>query len=123
MDVSKLSGMRWVAASCQDVTSLIAHHLNIRSTHILNYIDDFGRVASTKEEAQSHFHHLQAFLDGLGLGEAKHKAFPLSHKMTWLGVASDVVSVSITIPSSKLHDITTLVSDWKIRTHTDLHSL
>ena len=109
--------------SCQDATSLIARHLNSQGAHILNDIDNFGRVTITKEDAQSHFHHIQDILDDLGLVGAKHKASPPSQAMTWLGLSFDAVSISITIPPSKLADIATLVSDWKTQTHTNLLSL
>ena len=100
MDVSLPFSMRWAAALCQDATSLIAHHFNSQGTHILPYINDFGGVASMKDQAQVHFHQLQAILDDLGLVEAKRKASPPSHKMTWLGLDFNVVSMTITTPLS-----------------------
>ena len=63
MDVSLLFGMFWAAASCQDATSLIGCHVNSQCAHVLTYIDDFGGVASTKEQTQVHFHQLQVILD------------------------------------------------------------
>ena len=82
VDVSLPFGMGWVAASCQNVTSLIARHLSSQGAHILTYSDNFCRVDSNKEQAQSRFHHRQAILDDLGLMEAKHKAFPPSQNIT-----------------------------------------
>ena len=62
----------------QIVTAIITCILNHRGIHILNYIDDFGKVASTKEESLLYFDQLQATLDALGLVVAKHKASPPS---------------------------------------------
>ena len=73
MAISLLFGMKWAAASCQDVTAIIACHHNHRGFQILNYTDDFGRVDSTKEKAQLHFYQLQATLDALDLVKAKQR--------------------------------------------------
>ena len=43
---------------------------------LLNYIDDFGWVATSRAEVESHFAQLQGLLETLGLQEARHKASP-----------------------------------------------
>ena len=43
--------------------------------------------------------------------------------MNWLVLDFHLVSMSITIPPSKLGDITTLVSEWKIQAHAKLQFL
>ena len=60
MDASLQFGLRWAVASCQDATSLVASHLNSKGLWLLNYIDDFRGVASSREEAEEHFSELQA---------------------------------------------------------------
>ena len=40
------------------------------------YIDDLGAIASSNQQADSHFTQLQATLKYLGLKEAIHKASP-----------------------------------------------
>ena len=66
-DVCLLFGIRWVASSCQDTMSIISKHLNQQGALILNYIDDFGLLATSQAEAHDHFDHLQDLMDRLGL--------------------------------------------------------
>ena len=122
MDASLPLGLRWAAASCQDVTSLVATHLNSKVVWLLNYIDDFRDVTPSREEAEEHFSELQAILDHLGLVEAKHKAAPPSQLMTWLGIDFKTVSMMITIPTGKLAEIADLITEWQGFSHTNLHT-
>ena len=43
-DVSLPFSLCWAAASCQDVTDLMARHIGKQGIQVLNYIDDFGWV-------------------------------------------------------------------------------
>ena len=83
MDASLPFSLRWEVAPSQDTTSLVAKHLNCKGLSMLNFIDDFGGVAASKQQAQQHFKQLQGTLDKLGLVEATHKASPPSHHMMW----------------------------------------
>ena len=122
MDASVPFGMRWAAASCQDATAIITSHLN-KIAHILNYIDNFGGVASSKASAQVHFNQLQATLEDIGLVEAKHTASPPSKHMTWLGLELDSVLMAITITPTKLTEIANLVTKRQAQSHADLRNL
>ena len=107
VDISFPFGLRWAAASCQDTTGLVARHLTFQDMKLLNYIDDFARVAPSKAEAQRHFEELRAELMHLGLTEADHKASPLSQTMVGLGLKFNTLSMMITIPQGKLDEIST----------------
>ena len=77
-DLSLPFGVHWAAFHCQDITTIVAQKLERQGQILLNYIDDFSRVASTQATATQYFGHLQDLLARLGLQEAKHKATPTS---------------------------------------------
>ena len=52
VDTSLLFGLKCAASHCQDATSLVTRELARRGLSLLNYIDDFGGVAASKEEAE-----------------------------------------------------------------------
>ena len=82
-DISLPFGLRWAAAHCQDVTSLITRELNSQVATVLSYIDDFRGVATDQTTAATHFTNLRSLLANLGLWEVVHKAFPPSHGVAW----------------------------------------
>ena len=84
--------------------------LNSKGLSLLNYIDDFGGVASTEAEATSHFNSLCDLLKHLGLQEAAHKAHPPLQVMTWLGLNFDAISMTVTIPEDKMSDTMQLIN-------------
>ena len=59
VDISLRFDLRWAASHCQDATSLVSRELRRRGLSLLNYIDDFGRVAPSKLEADSYFAQFQ----------------------------------------------------------------
>ena len=77
-DISLPFGLFWVAAHCQDVTSLIKRELNSWGVTVLSYIDYFGAVATDQATAAIHFTNLRSLLAKLGLREAEHKGSPPS---------------------------------------------
>ena len=104
----------------------MASHYNCKGAHLLNYINDFGGVASSKAEAQAKFNQLQATLDDLGLVPWRLNTRPPpppSQHMTWLGLDFDTVLMTITIHSSKLNESADIVTGWQARSHVDLHAL
>ena len=85
-DVSLLFSMRWVAATCQDIASLIIRDLPSKRLHLLSYINDFGVIARSEQQAQQHFTLMHTTVEHLGLQEVLHKkACSLTRIMTWLG--------------------------------------
>ena len=73
-DVSLPFSIRWAAAHCQDITSIITRELNRKGAAILSYIDDFGGIAMDQATANTHFNNLRDLLARLDLQEAAHKA-------------------------------------------------
>ena len=84
VDVSLPFRLHWVAACCQDVTTLITKALKKEGGEVLAYIDDFGGVAQDKNLECRHFKQLRTKLKQLSLEEARHNA-PPAINMVWLG--------------------------------------
>jgi hypothetical protein len=123
VDLSLPFGMRWAAACCQRVTSLVTHLLAKRGLDILVYIDDFAGVSRSRESAMQHFNTLQATLRQLGLQEASHKASPPTQKLVWLGLEFNSVDMTVALPKDKLQATLQLVSEWQGKHSATLHSL
>ena len=111
VDVSLPFGPRWAAACCQRVTSLVTHELASQHVTTLCYIDDFAGVSTNVQQAKADFSKLQQLINDLGLQEAKHKAFPPSQALIWLGLLFNTKDMT-TIPEPKLADIQHLVRQW-----------
>ena len=62
MDVSLPFSLKWVAACCQDVTSLIVRDLVSKGLKFISYIEDFSRVAGSEQETQQPLDLLHATL-------------------------------------------------------------
>ena len=123
MDVSLPFGLRWAAACCQDVTTLITRALKEDGIEVLAYIDDFGGVAQGKNLAGKHFNQLRKKLQQLGLQEALHKAAPPATNMVWLGLEFDSCSMTVSIPQEKLQEALQLAEEWNKKPSATLHQL
>ena len=87
MDASLPFGLRWLAASYQDTTSIITSHFKSQGFSLLNDNDDFVWGVGWHPSNWQNFKWLQATLDHLGLVGPKHKASPLSaHGVAGSGV-------------------------------------
>ena len=115
--------LRWAASHCQDVTSLVARDLTRQGLSILNYIDEFGGVASDLTTPTDHFTKLQGLLAQLGLCETGHKATAPVTTMVWLGLLFDSLAMTITLPPNKLQEVLDLVSSWVSRQSATLREL
>ena len=102
-------GLRWAAAHCQDVTSLITRRLTRKEAAILSYIDDFGSIATDQYTAATLFNNRNALLARLGLQEVAHKAPPPSQVMVWLGLQFNTVAMTVSLSLDKVSEIELLV--------------
>ena len=122
MDVSLPFGLHWVAACCQDVTTLITRAKE-ESIKVLAYIDDFEGVAQGKNLACMHFKQLLTKLQQLGLQEALHKVAHPATNMVWLGLKFDSCSMTMSIPQEKLQEALQLAEKWNKKPSATLHQL
>jgi hypothetical protein len=112
VDVSLPFGLRWAAMACQRATNVVSHIMQKNGHKVLNYIDDFGGVASNEQQAQVAFSKLQSTLMELGLQEAKHKASAPTQRLQWLGLWYDTVAMTVSIPKDKLRDTMIMLNEW-----------
>ena len=123
-DISLSFGLRWAAAHCQHVTSIITREeLNSKEATVLIYIDDFGGVATDQATAAIHFTNLRSLLAKLGLQEAAHKASPPSQVMVWLDLQFDTDAKTVSLPQNKLAEIQLLVHHWSSKPTATLRDL
>jgi hypothetical protein len=123
IDLSLPFGLRWAAACCQRVTDVVSHILNRNNHCVLNYIDDFAGVAASATTAHEGFKLLQGTLAELGIQEARHKATPPSDVMTWIGFRFSSTDMTVSLPPSKLAEITQLVHEWAAKPRATLKQL
>jgi hypothetical protein len=92
--------------------SVVAHLCAKQGVSVVVYIDDLSGSALLQSEAKKQFRTLRKVLKYLGLVEAVHKASPPSQRMVWLGLQFDTISMTVSIPKSKLAEIQTLLKQW-----------
>ena len=114
IDISISFGLHWGALACQRTTSVVTHILAKQGHSIINYIDNFGRVASSLQGAQEGFKALQGCSQELGL-EENTKASPPIRIMTCLRVEFNTLDMTMSIPPQKLQDTPQLMLDWSHR--------
>ena len=119
VDLSLPFGLRWAAIHCQDVISLVTRDITRQGLPVLNYINDFGGVATSDfTTATDHFTKLQGLLAWLGLQETSHKATSPATTMVWPGLLFDSMAMIVTLPPNKLQEVLDLVSFWVARQST-----
>jgi hypothetical protein len=114
INISIAFSLHWGALACQRTTSVVTHILAKQGHSIINYIDNFGRVASSLQGAQEGFKALQGCSQELGL-EENTKASPPIRIMTCLRVEFNTLDMTMSIPPQKLQDTLQLVLDWSHR--------
>ena len=124
VDVSLPFGIRWTASQCQDATNIIAREVNHHGASILNYIDDFQRVAKDRASPRLYFTCLHELLARLSITEAKYKASPCPLKVLhWLGLKFDSLAMTVTLTPDMLTEVITLVLDLVCKHAATLHEL
>ena len=78
MDISLTFDLRWAASWCQGVTSFIARMFIEQGGTALNYIHDFGGLATDEQMSTLHFGMLRHLLEHLGFTGATQSFGPRS---------------------------------------------
>ena len=120
-------GLRSATLAFQRTTNAITHIFQSVFNHdCINYIDDFGGVETTFEEASHAFSDLERLFNELGLESSPSKDCPPSTRMVFLGLIYDTVKMTIEVPPDKLHNTFELIRHWLTApqsTKSDLQSL
>ena len=98
-------GLRPASMACQQTTNAVAYiYFNEHCYLCINYLDDFGGVASPGE-AKYGFRKLKILLFELGLEDSPDKESPPSSTMIFLGLLYNTVAMTISVPEDKLEEI------------------
>lgn len=120
-------GLRSATLACQRTTNAIAHiFLSGYHHQCVNYIDDFGGVETSLDDASLAFRDLEDLFNSLGLESSPAKDCPPSTRMVFLGLVYDTVAMTLEVPQDKLTRTTELICHWLSSpraTRSDLQSL
>ena len=120
-------GLRSATLACQRTTNAIAHIFSSVYHHqCVNYIDDFGGVESSHDDALEAFQKLETLFNSLGLESSPEKDCPPSTRMVFLGLIYDTVTMTLEVPEDKLSRASALIRHWLSSprtTKSDLQSL
>lgn len=120
-------GLRSATQACQRTTNAIAYVFRSAYHHeCVNYIDDFGGVEATYDDALHAFSDLEHLFNRAGLESSPAKdCFP-STRMVFLGLTYDTVDMTLEVPQDKLQHTSQLIRHWLTSprvTKSDLQSL
>lgn len=120
-------GLRSATLACQRTTSAIAQiFYSVYHHQCVNYIDDFGGVESSHDDALAAFQELETLFNCLGLESSPEKDCPPLTRMVFLGLIYDTVTMTLEAPDDKLSRASALVRHWLSSprtTKSDLKSL
>ena len=120
-------GLRSATLGCQRTTSAIAQiFYSVYHHQCVNYIDDFGGVESSHDNALAAFQELETLFNCLGLESSPEKDCPPLTRMVFLGLIYDTVTMTLEAPDDKLSRASALVRHWLSSprtTKSDLKSL
>ena len=109
-------GLRSATLACQRTTKAVAHILNQEGILVDVYIDDFYG-AETAELATQSFDRMTHLFSELGLQSSPAKDTPPTHTMTCLGISVNTLTMTLTVPEFRLHELQNLLSSWLDKTH------
>ena len=112
-DVVLPMGLKTAAMACQRSTSAVHYMLSQDGCYVVNYLDDFLHVASPDTACQD-YETCGHLLHDLGLQESLAKASPPSTVLTCLGVEVNTVDLMLSVTPERLHEIETLLLQWKV---------
>ena len=106
---------RGSSAAQQRVSAAICALMAAKGYHTLAYVDDFCGVHSDYTEATRAFAAFESLCEILGVKIAPKKSAYPSTAMNWLGFHFDTVSMTITIPPTKLQEILDIAEAWETK--------
>lgn len=106
-------GLRSATLACQRTTNAITHIFRTAFQHnCINYIDDFGGVEASYDEAFCAFSDLEELFHTLGLQSSPTKDCLPSTRMVFLGLTYDTVQLTVEVPQDKLDSTSELIRHW-----------
>ena len=104
-------GLQSATMACQRTTKVAAHILNSHGILADVYINDFYGTA-TPETSLTDFACMNRIFSELGLQASPDKDIPPSCEMTCLGVHINTVSMTLTVPEFRLHELQEELNSW-----------
>ena len=106
-------GLRSATLACQRTINAIAHiFYSVYHYQCVNYIDDFGGVEASLDDALEAFQDLETLLNRLGLESSPEKDCPPSTRMVFLGLIYDTATMTLEVPEDKLSHASALIRRW-----------
>ena len=115
-------GLRTAAMACQRTTNCISFLFAERGFSCTNYIDDFGGC-DTPAGACDAFHQLQLLFAELGVESSPEKDSPPATSMIFLGISFDTITMTLSIPASKLQELLVRIRQLLRRKQISYHDL
>ena len=109
-------GSRSATLTCQRTTKAIVHILNQEGILVDIYIEDFYGAETAKLATQS-FDRMTHLFSELGLQLSPAKDTPPMHTMTCLEISVNTLTMALTVPEFRLHELQHLLSSWLDKTH------
>lgn len=110
-------GYRSSASICQRVANSLVYMMANQGFYMIAYLDDFGGCHASKTAAYDAYDSFKTLAKELGLQLARHKCFPPTTSIEWLGYEVDTNKMSDTIPAQKLKEILQECQQWLTRSH------
>ena len=114
IDKRLIFGMRSSPQACQRTTNLVNFILSRQNIETINYLDDFGGVASPDRAEICYNKTLKIFVE-LGLKISEKKCSPPNHTMVFLGKEYNTNTMTVKIPDQKLIEIIETVKNFSNR--------
>ena len=104
-DKSPSFGCRSSSTCMQRVSQAIAHIMKQNDVDVLAYIDDYGSVSGTAQEAEKNLQMFEQLTEQLGLKLAPDKTVRPTTCIVWLGYEINTVDMTVKIPAEKLQEV------------------
>ena len=105
VDIMPPFGCRTSALVCACTTRALVWLLYKEGFLKLCYLDDLVGIESMQQRACEAIHRFNVLADALDLALALGKCFPPSTNLTWLDFTIDTISMTVSIPQEKVHEV------------------
>ena len=123
IDICPSFGCRSSAYACARTTAAIVWLLTQQGITTFCYLDDFVGIATTLEQARKDYNTALSLLTYLGLEPALRKCIPPAQQITWLGFLLNTLTMTVSIPESKLKETLKETNSWMSREKTSKKQL
>lgn len=111
LDTALPFGARMSSYYMQRVAEFISRALKAKGIKSLMYLDDLLIISTSLMQATHHHDEATRLITSLGLPVAPHKVTPPTKSLVWLGISFDMIERSISIPTSKLQEISKFLDE------------